>query len=139
MYALINKSDGTLVKKSRELPTIDGSIPKDLDPSLEWLEVEVSEKPPYDKVTQKLERSGEKSGRKWIVSFNIVELTEDEKSEALERKQRNESIPKRSKINQLKQEISQLNDTPEKRVIDGIVSLFEKVATSQGFTIDESS
>ena len=77
-YALINKADGKLIKKAKSLPTIDNTIPKDLDASLEWLEVVEKAKPAFDETTHKLEVIESKVDGKWEESNVKVALSEDE-------------------------------------------------------------
>lgn len=76
-YALINKSDGSLVKKAKWLPTIDNTVPKDLDPSLAWLIVR-EDRPAFDKATHRLEKLSEALLRgEWVISFTPVPLTSE--------------------------------------------------------------
>jgi hypothetical protein len=60
------------------LPTIDNSIPADLDPSLEWLEVVEQARPDYDESTQKIQKTEGKDAGKWQRSWSVVDLSSAE-------------------------------------------------------------
>ena len=74
-YILIEKDSGKIVKRARRLPTIDGSIPADLDPSLVWLEVTEDAKPEHDSTTHRLKQSQARDGDVWRISWTITELS----------------------------------------------------------------
>lgn len=80
MYALVNKSDGTLIKKTKRLPTINNTIPLDLDGSLQWLPVVKWSQPDYDKSTHRLVKEEARISSQWIVGWVPKELTGPERA-----------------------------------------------------------
>jgi len=86
-YVLYDKTAGRPIKKVRKLPTADGTIPKDLDANLEFLEVVELAKPTFDPETHRLQSdNGQRKNGRWEIAYSKVALTDAEKLPRVKKK-----------------------------------------------------